>query len=236
MKINIRETDDRKLYFTSDLHLGHQRDFVWKARGYNSPSDHDSGVIAEINRKVRHSDILFMLGDFCLNTPIDKMNEYLSHIQCQNIYCLWGNHNSPHEKWVYNSAHTTQIRGTYKYTYPFEYRNLVFLPHYIEAVFNGQFTVLLHYPIYVWNEMQSGAWMLCGHSHGGCPFSRPDNLSNKILDCGWDLHKTPLSFEELKEIMDMKGFVAMDNHHIPSIVPSNPLVMTGVTGAKFSAS
>ena len=235
--LNFKEKN--KVYITSDTHFHHNRDFVWKSRGFSSVIEHDNALISKINERVKCDDILIHLGDFCLNTNASQFEELLTRINCQNIYMLFGNHPNPHYKNVYKPLVKSLLKSEYtddSEMYPLRYRNVVYIGHYAEVVIGGQFIVLSHYPIYVWNEMQHGAWMLCGHSHGGCPFSCPDNINNKILDCGWDLHKTPLSFGELQEIMDKKGFVAMDNHHLPSISPSNPLVMTGLSGAKLSAS
>lgn len=220
MLLNIKETSEQKIYISSDFHLGHQRDFVWKDRGYENPSAHDAGVIDIINSVVQPTDILIFLGDFCLNTKMDQFNGYLSRIQCQNIYALWGNHNNPQEKNVYIPGQPKQlIREIQVETYPFEYRNMIFLPSYVEAILNKQYVVLQHYPIYVWNEMSHGAWMLCGHSHYGCPLTKSESSHGKILDVGWDGHKKPLSLAEITKIMDGKQIVSVDHHH-----PSKVLV------------
>jgi calcineurin-like phosphoesterase family protein len=205
--LNIRETEEQKIYVSSDFHLGHQRDFVWQARGYNSAAEHDAGLIKSVNDTVRPSDVLLFLGDFCLNTTLDQYNSYLDKIQCQNIYMLWGNHNNPHEKNVYR-----KIVGTEVEVYPTKYKNVTYYGHYLEAILGGQFTVLCHYPLYIWNEMQHGAWMLCGHSHYGCPLTKADNLYGKILDVGWDGHGKPWSLEEIALVMNDKRFVSLDHH------------------------
>lgn len=217
MFISLRESENRKIYITSDSHLGHQRDFVWKVRGYNSAEEHTEDWFNKTNAIVRPDDILIHLGDFCLNTPFVKFNEYLSRINCQNLYCIWGNHNNPHEKSVYNAGMNNKfIREFPVMNYPFEYRNMVYLPHYVEVSLNGQFAVLCHYPISIWNEMQSGAWMLCGHSHYGFELSRAENLIGKILDVGWDGHKAPWSLQEISAVMAKKG-IAKSDHHCPGM-------------------
>lgn len=33
------------IYFTSDLHFGHDKDFIYKSRGFNSIGDHDNTII-----------------------------------------------------------------------------------------------------------------------------------------------------------------------------------------------
>lgn len=221
MFINFRDTEDSKTYVVSDTHWHHDPKWkipLWQARGYGSVQEHDADIENQINARVRPNDKLIHLGDICLNTTVQQFEEFIGKIKCQNIYALWGNHNNPHEKKVFFPGQERKfVRGIPVVSYPFEYKNVIFMPHYVEAVLNGQYTILCHYPIHIWNEMAHGAWMLCGHSHGGCPFSVPTNPEGKILDLGWDLHKKPLSLPEIAAIMQTKKFAALDGHHTPEI-------------------
>jgi len=190
-------------------------------RGYTSAQDMTDSIIDVTNSIVRAGDILIFLGDWCLNTTKEQFDAQLDRFQCQNIFALWGNHNNPHEKKVYQTLVRGAVSGQHGpfpiEIYPFKYKNMTFLGHYVEAVLNGQYTVLCHYPIGVWNEMSHGAWMLCGHSHYGYPPSTAEvSTHGKILDCGWDGHKKPLSLAEITAIMNTKQFVAVDRHHVPS--------------------
>lgn len=237
--LNLRETENSKIFVTSDTHFHHNREFVWKSRGFTSIKEHDDFVINNLNENVKKDDILFHLGDFCLNTTLLQFEELLSRIVCQNIYMLFGNHPNPHYKGVYKKL--VQSKFGVDYTdaseiYPLRYKNVVYIGNYQEVILNGHFVVLSHYPLYIWNECQNGSWMLCGHSHGGCIFSQPTTPEGKILDCGWDLHEKPLSFEDVNKIMSSKKFVQLDGHHTAKSAPTNPLNMPDVTGANFSAS
>lgn len=214
--LNITETSEQKVWFTSDLHLGHQRDFIWKARGYASADDHTYSVIQSINAHVEPNDILFMGGDLCLNTNIHKLHEYLELIQCQNFWMLWGNHNNPHEKSIYRLERDKMTPRGIREIYPLKYRNVTFLGHYCEVSINGQFIILFHYPLLSWNHLSTGAWALVGHEHGGLPATRPENKNGKILDIGWDLYNKPLSFNEVKIIMDTKQIASM-GHHVANV-------------------
>ncbi len=204
--LNLRDKEDQKIYVSSDFHFGHQREFVWQARGYSSADEHDNMVIDITNDIVRPNDILLFLGDFCLNTPMDKFDAILDRIKCQNIKALWGNHNNPHEKAVYRKLVPEGER------YPVQYKNLSYIGHYVEAVLNGKFVVMFHYPISVWNEMSHGSWMLCGHSHNSFPESMVENKTAKILDVGWDGHGKPWSLPEIAAVMETKGVKAVDHH------------------------
>ncbi len=216
MQINIRESEKQKVGIMSDPHLGHNPKWavpLWQARGYKSVTEHDDHIIDSVNSAYGPNDILFMLGDFCLNSTVETFNSYLERFKCQ-LWCLWGNHNNPHEKAIYRKAMGATFVGPIQVEqYPFKYKNMVYLGHRVNLILNGQFIVIDHYPIYVWEEMQHGSWMLCGHSHYGCELSRAETQTGKILDVGWDGHKKPWTFDEIKEVMDTKQFVAVDHHH-----------------------
>src|SRR5271155_4208587 len=93
--LKIKQTEEGKVYWTSDLHLNHNRDFVFGARGFKSSQEHTDFIINKINEVVRPNDILMNAGDFCLNTDESGFNSLLARINCQNMYTLWGNHNNP---------------------------------------------------------------------------------------------------------------------------------------------
>lgn len=227
---NITESADLRVWFTSDLHLGHERDFVWEARGYKSSEHHTKSILETLNEYVRKDDILFNLGDLCLNSTPEDVDRYLDSLICQNMWCLWGNHNNPHEKVIYlpgkaKIAPSPKIR----WVYPIEYKNMSYIGHYEEVTVNGQFIVLSHYPFMSWNKLSNGAWCLCGHEHGGLPATRPEATDGKILDLGWDLFKKPLSFAEVRDIMAKKTMCSV-GHHVVSGRP--PVLGHGARGAR----
>ena len=73
-----------------------------------------------------------------------------------------------------------------------------------------------------------GSWCLCGHEHGGLPATRPEAKDGKILDLGWDLYKKPVSFAEVKAIMDTKQ-VSSVGHHV--LLDQPPVFGHGAAGA-----
>ena len=214
--INIRETADKKVWITADPHLGHDPKWpvpIWKLRGFDSAKACETGIIDSYNATARPEDILIIIGDFCLTTPMDRFNEQLSRIKCQHIYHLFGNHNNPQEKNVYRKiVGDEMVDGFHVMKYPVKYRNMLFLPHYVEAILNGQYVCMFHYPISVFNEMKHGAWHLCGHSHYSYKPSTAGNLDMKILDVGWDGHHKPWSLEEIAAVMKDKTIPKVDHH------------------------
>ena len=41
------------IYFTSDLHIGHDRDFIWKERGFSSVEKHNEEILKRWNEVVK---------------------------------------------------------------------------------------------------------------------------------------------------------------------------------------
>jgi len=215
--LKIKETEERKVYITSDTHFNHDREFIWGVRGYLNNQDHTDSIINDINSLVRPNDILIHCGDFCLNTTREMLDVLLDRINCQNIYYIWGNHNNPLQK-VYNERCSLLNLGKEEpgvsntEVYPIRYKNLVFMGNYMEAFINGRAFVFCHYPIYVWNNMKDGVIHCCGHSHYSLPFSQAEDLTAKILDVGWDGFKQPYSPKEIESIAAKKGLLKVDHH------------------------
>lgn len=208
--LKVNSTAESKVWFSSDFHLGHNKPFVWETRGHKSSDEHTSYVIDTVNKLVMPNDKLFYLGDLCLNTNEIKFEEYISSINCQNIYMLWGNHNNPVQA-VYNREVLKKYGEPLK-VYPFRYKNLIFLGDYQEALIDGKIVIMMHYPINVWNFMKEGAYMLCGHSHYSFPVTQAESVEGTILDVGWDGNLAPYCMSEIVRIMSKKQIKKVDHH------------------------
>ncbi len=89
-----------------------------------------------------------------------------------------------------------------------------FVGDYLEIFWGNKLVTMFHYPISVWRDCHHGSWALCSHSHGSFAPSLPTTLdSGKILDCGWDVHKRPISFLEVEQIMNKKSYTPLDHHN-----------------------
>lgn len=80
------------IFVTSDLHIGHDREFVWQARGFESIEEHDLALVDKWNRTITSEDIVYILGDVMLN-DIDHGIYVLKQLNGQLII-LQGNHDS----------------------------------------------------------------------------------------------------------------------------------------------
>lgn len=55
-------------WFSSDLHFGHNKDFIYQARGFNSIEEHDKAIVDNWNSIVDEDDDVYLLGDLMLNS------------------------------------------------------------------------------------------------------------------------------------------------------------------------
>lgn len=191
------DEDYDNLFVTSDTHFNHNKEFVYATRGYVSPTEMTIDMIRIINETVGENGILLHLGDFCLNTDQSMYMDIMSRLKVKAIWLLWGNHNNPIQKSFGGSV--TQVASYTANTF------VKYLGHYFTFRNSRKEFVCFHFPIRVWDGMARGAMHLCGHSHGSLEISRPEDSTYKILDCGWDIHKKPLSMKEIENILSNKG-------------------------------
>lgn len=204
---HISESEYNKLFVTSDTHFNHNKEFIYKHRNYNSPSEMNKDMINIINSTVGEEGILLHLGDFCLNATSEEYYNILKRLKIKEIWMVWGNHNNPIRKKHGKDYHQVcAFHGNIMIRY---------LDYYFTFRRGKKVFVCFHFPIHVWDGMGRGSMHLCGHSHGGLNVSRPENTTHKILDCGWDIHKKPLSMKEIEKIMMKKG--TNNLHHSSSI-------------------
>jgi calcineurin-like phosphoesterase family protein len=82
---------------------------------------------------------------------------------------------------------------------------------YKEVRVANQKIILSHYAFLVWNGSHKGSWNLFGHSHG----SLPVYMSALMMDVGTYCFKyTPVSFEQIREIMRERKFAPVDHHKV----------------------
>lgn len=196
--LKLKHTPESKVFFTSDFHGRHDKEFVWKSRGFNSQQEHWDFWINKTNELVREQDILFHLGDLLLNATEADFDELNSRLNCKTIYHLWGNHESvPHR--IYRET----IKGEYQKkeieVYPYRIGKFIFVGGYQEIIVNGQYIICQHYPVSEWNNMSHGSFSLFGHSHQLNQFQE-----GKALNVGFDYWRKPLDFDELKATMDAR--------------------------------
>ena len=80
------------IWFCSDLHLGHDKEFVWQARGFKSVDEMNRKIIENLNEVVMPEDDLYILGDLILGN-IEEGKKLLRRIPGK-VHVILGNHDS----------------------------------------------------------------------------------------------------------------------------------------------
>ena len=80
------------IWFTSDTHFCHNRDFLFQPRGFTNVDDMNKAIIERWNSVVKPNDEVYHLGDIALN-DIDTAISYINRLN-GTIYWIRGNHDS----------------------------------------------------------------------------------------------------------------------------------------------
>lgn len=79
-------------WITSDWHFGHDRQFIWKARGFSSVEEMNEAIIRNHNAMVKAEDDVYVLGDLMLGNADTGINciEQLNG----KLHIVRGNHDT----------------------------------------------------------------------------------------------------------------------------------------------
>lgn len=176
------------IYFTSDLHLGHDKEFLYQPRGFSSIEEHDHAIVDNWNSIVAEEDEVYLLGDVMLNDK-ERGIEFLKQLKGK-IHIIRGNHDTNSKVELYK-----------------ECPNVVEICEAKTIKIKKQYFFLCHYPCYTTNfddtDIYTHLINLYGHTH------QKDNFFNDnpyMYHVGLDSHNNfPVSIEEiLQDIRNKK--------------------------------
>ena len=81
------------IYFISDLHFFHDREFIWKVRRFSSEEEMRETYLKEWEKTIDRDDDVYLLGDFCLGSDFDRIGELILSLKGK-IHLIIGNHDS----------------------------------------------------------------------------------------------------------------------------------------------
>lgn len=161
----------RNIFFTADTHFNHANIIHSCRRPFSNVTEMNAALIEKWNAKVGKAGLVYHLGDFAWGDwgPIlGRLNG--------DIILIGGGHDKKSQK---------------KFACHFLYS-----ADLMDIVIEGNFIVLCHYCLRVWNKSHFDSWHLFGHSHNRLP------ALGKSLDVGLDGHNyEPWSWEEVKVYM-----------------------------------
>lgn len=90
------------IFVTSDWHLSHDKEFIWKTRGYNSIEEMNYDLIKKHNSLVTANDDVYVLGDCCLGGQnMLEQNRRLMEQFNGKLHIIFGNHCTPARREMY---------------------------------------------------------------------------------------------------------------------------------------
>ena len=177
------------IYVTSDLHFGHDRQFIFGPRGFNSIQEHDEALIERWNSVITPEDEVYILGDLMLKDNVHGI-ECLKRLNGTK-YFVRGNHDTDTRMNLYMDEQEADI---------------AFAGDACYLRYKGYHFYLSHYPTLTGNlEEESLKQMTCnlyGHTHQKTNFyeDRP-----YMYHVGVDSHDCyPVLLDQVIEDMNAK--------------------------------
>lgn len=99
-----------KIFFTSDLHLGHKNCIRFDNRPFASVEEMDEELIRRWNNKVGKDDIVYVLGDFIWKTKNAEAPSLIRRLNGR-IFLIKGNH----DRFLHNPEAKTALAGVKDY-------------------------------------------------------------------------------------------------------------------------
>ena len=176
------------VFFTSDPHFYHDKDFVWQARGFENIDEMNAEIVRRWNERVMPDDDIYVLGDLTLGN-IDAGIALIATLNGK-LHIMRGNHDT--DKKVERYLELPNVIEV-KYADVLKYGKAVFW--------------MGHYPTITANYDDDKPWAkhvvcLFGHTHQEQPFY---NDNPYMFNVGMDAHNcTPISIEEIIETIRNK--------------------------------
>lgn len=186
--------EKQKIFFTSDLHFGHENVIRFDNRPFDTVEEMDEEMIKHWNAKVGKSDIVYVLGDFIWKAATNEAVSIIRRLNGQ-IILIKGNH----DRFLHNAAAKKALAGIKDYddicvTLEDGTTRRCILSHYFIPFYNGHRYQAIH---------------LHGHSHLTEEAAEEIRITAELNEKGYDLkiynvgcmywNYTPVTLDEILE-------------------------------------
>ena len=164
--------EKQKIFFTSDLHFGHENVIRFDNRPFNTVEEMDEEMIKRWNAKVGKGDIVYVLGDFIWKAATNEAVNIIRRLNGQ-IILIKGNH----DRFLHNAAAKKALAGIKDYddicvTLEDGTTRRCILSHYFIPFYNGHRYQAIH---------------LHGHSHFTEESAEEVRITTELNEKGYDL-------------------------------------------------
>lgn len=171
------------IWFISDLHINHDKDFVWGVRGFSNVEEMNKALVERFNSKVQPDDDVYILGDSLMG---ESKVDYLSQLHGK-IHFLIGNHDTDNRIALYESLGWENLG----------YAIVIKIPGKLRLY-------LSHYPTLLSNTTRDRIWGVHGHTHSFDSFQFPKTINVAVEAT----NGYPISLDELREMMKSDKAIA----------------------------
>ena len=170
------------IYFTADLHFGHENIIKQCQRPFKSIEQMDKALIQNWNAVVSEEDEVYILGDFTMKSTY-VAQQYFSALNGKK-YLIRGNHDE--------FANDCDV-SLYE---------LEWIKDYYKMEYQGVELVLFHYPILEWENKSKSSIHLFGHIHNKV-LETVKSIGGKSINVGVDVNNyTPVSIDKVLEVLN----------------------------------
>ena len=134
------------IWFTSDFHFNHDKDFIYRPRGFSNVVEMNRALLENYNSLVKPEDTVYILGDCCL-CDTEASIEILKALNGKK-YLAFGNHDTDNRLKRFAQEN---IFEDIKFGYRLRIGNKTL--------------VLTHYPSLVANPNENWTLNFYGHTH-----------------------------------------------------------------------
>lgn len=203
------------IYFTSDLHFCHNREFLYKTRGFENVYDMNETIVKNWNSVVGPEDDVYVLGDLMLNNNEEGIR-LIKQLK-GNIHIILGNHDTEERARLYQTCWNIK---SIQYALMFSYC--------------GYHFYLSHYPSFTAHiddrPPKKERLNLFGHTHQKTNFFCfvETEIENVFMyHVGLDSHNmTPVPIETVIADIHQKYKESHPNYPIPElVVPNAPKIL-----------
>lgn len=178
----------QRTWITSDLHIGHDRDFVYKARGFDSITEHDEMLVRNWNETVAKDDTVYILGDVMLKHNLQDTDfSYGLSILKQlsgRLIILRGNHDSVGKIEIYKTCDNVVSAGdaAMYLDYPEVGSYHFYLTHYPTLVSHEKLKHMKNAIINIYGHTHQKEHFFNGHPYMYCACMDAHELRPVLLD------------------------------------------------------
>lgn len=171
------------IWFTSDLHLGHEAVIRMQNRPFQNAEEMNSVLIHNLNACVKPEDKLYILGDISHHITPEESNALIRRIHGKK-FLLLGNHD------VTGDPEVCQ----------YDVKLFQWVGSYLKINAYHLNLIMMHYPMLTWPKVMAGSVMLHGHIHSGPSYNEANRKAGiRRFDVGVDANNYyPVSIEQIK--------------------------------------